>query len=181
MTGYPLFPFSTRTTSIQLCCSILNISQLYIYSLCLSSVFYFFGGNMIKKRPGWAQRLRDARNNKKLSQREIVKRLKTNQTTVVYYETGNREPRIGYLMGLIKETGVDGDWLLTGKGDMFGDSRKQIPKEDAIKALFGDKADEVVLFLLDAIKDPFLRAIMYTRVIEYQEKHKSSLDKTKSD
>jgi hypothetical protein len=36
-------------------------------------------------------------------------------------------------------------------------------KEEAIKALFGDKADEVVLYLLEAIKDPFLRAIMYTR------------------
>jgi transcriptional regulator with XRE-family HTH domain len=57
---------------------------------------------MIKKRPDWAQRLRDARENKNLSQREVVKRLKSNQTTIVYYETGNREPRIGYLMGLIK-------------------------------------------------------------------------------
>jgi transcriptional regulator with XRE-family HTH domain len=133
---------------------------------------------MIKKRPDWAQRIRDARVYKNLSQREIVKRLNTNQTTVVYYETGNREPRISYLMGLIKETGVDGDWLLTGKGDMYGEGRTQITKEEAIKALFGDKADEVVVYLIDAIKDPFIRAIMYTRVIEYKDQYKNRYDKT---
>jgi len=43
---------------------------------------------------------------------------------------------------------------------------------EAIEALFGDKADEVVLYLLDAIKDPFLRAIMYTRASEYKEQQK---------
>jgi len=63
---------------------------------------------MIKKRPEWSQRIREARENKKLSQRELVKRLKSNQTTIVYYETGYREPRISYLMGLIREAGVDG-------------------------------------------------------------------------
>ena len=57
---------------------------------------------MKKNRPDWAQRLRDARDNKNISQREMVKRLKSNQTTIVYYELGAREPRIGYLMGLIK-------------------------------------------------------------------------------
>jgi hypothetical protein len=76
----------------------------------------------------------------------MVKRLGSNQTTLVFYETGKREPRIGYLISLIKETGVDGDWLLTGKGDMYGEGKKKITKEEAIKALFGDKADEVVLY-----------------------------------
>jgi hypothetical protein len=31
-----------------------------------------------------------------------MKRFKPNQTTIVYYETGRREPKIGYLMDLIK-------------------------------------------------------------------------------
>jgi hypothetical protein len=44
---------------------------------------------------------------------------------------------------------------------------------NTIKALFGDKADEVVLYLIEAIKDPLLRAIMYTRVSEYKEQHKT--------
>jgi transcriptional regulator with XRE-family HTH domain len=136
---------------------------------------------MIKKRPDWAQRIKQARENKGLSQRDLVQKFKSNQTTIVYYELGEREPRISYLMALIGETGVDGDWLLTGKGDMYGESRKQITKEDAIKALFGDKADELVWYLIEAIKDPFLRAILFTRASEYKEKHKNQLDKTKSD
>jgi hypothetical protein len=80
-------------------------------------------------------------------------------------------------MGLIRETGVDGNWLLTGKGDMYGEGRKQITKEEAINVLFGDKADDMVLFLLEAIKDPFLKAIMFTRAIEYKDQHKNLYDK----
>jgi transcriptional regulator with XRE-family HTH domain len=128
-------------------------------------------------KPNWAQRLREARENKNLSQKEMVKLLNCSQSTLVYYELGYREPKISYLMKFIKETGVDGDWLLNGIGDMNGEGRKHITKEDAIKVLFGDRADEVVLFLLDAIKDPFLRAIMYARIIEYKEKHKDRYDK----
>ena len=66
----------------------------------------------------------------------------SNQTTIVYYETGRREPRISYLIDLMKLTGVTGEWLLTGKGGMYGDEPKEITKEEAIEALFGDKADE---------------------------------------
>jgi transcriptional regulator with XRE-family HTH domain len=133
---------------------------------------------MKKDRPDWAQRLRDARETKNLSQRDVVKIMKSNQSTVVYYELGYREPKICYLMKYIKETGVDGDWLLTGKGDMYGEGRKQITKEEAIKKLFGDKVDEVLLFLLEAIKDPFLRAILFTRVSEYKGHQKNLYDKT---
>jgi len=39
----------------------------------------------------------------------------------------------------------------------------------------------VVLYLLDAIKDPFLRAILFARAIESKEQHKNLFDKTKSD
>jgi hypothetical protein len=42
----------------------------------------------------------------------------------------------------VRETGVDGDWLLTGKGDMYGEGRKHITKEEAINVLFGDRADK---------------------------------------
>jgi hypothetical protein len=35
--------------------------------------------------------------------------------------------------------------------------------------------------MLDAIKDPFLKAILYTRALEHKEKHKNLFDKTKSD
>jgi transcriptional regulator with XRE-family HTH domain len=127
---------------------------------------------MLGKRPDWAERIRKAREKKGITQRELVKRFGSNQTTIVYYETGKREPRIGYLMDLIKETGVTGEWLLTGKGGMYGEEKKIITKEEAIEALFGDKADEVVLYMIEAIKDPFLRAILYTRASEYKEQQK---------
>ena len=102
----------------------------------------------------------------------MCERLNTYQATLVTYESGKREPRVGFLKGIMRETGVDGDWLLTGKGDMYGEYKKVISKEEAIKALFGDNADDMVLYLLDAIYDPFLRAIMYTSVNEYKKENK---------
>jgi len=70
-------------------------------------------------------------------------------------------------------SGVDGDWLLTGKGDMNGVEKMKITKEEAIKVLFGDKADDLVLYLLEAMKDPFLKAIMFTKIIEYKSSQKN--------
>ena len=76
-------------------------------------------------------------------------------------------------MNLVKATGVSAEWLLTGKGEMYGEKGREVTKEEAIKALFGDNADKVVLYMIDAIKDPFLRAILYTRASEYKEQHKT--------
>ena len=61
---------------------------------------------------------------------------------------------------------------MAGKGDMYGKEEKNITKEEAIEALFGDKVDEVVLYLLEAIKDPFLRSILYFRATEYKDQQK---------
>jgi transcriptional regulator with XRE-family HTH domain len=136
---------------------------------------------MYQKRPDWADRIRRAREEKGITQRDLVKKFKSNQTTIVYYETGKRQPRIGYLLALMDETGVTGEWLLTGKGGMYGEEKKKVTKEEAIEALYGDKVDEVLLNLLEIIKDPLIRAILYTRAIEHKEKHKSLFDQPKSD
>ena len=61
---------------------------------------------------------------------------------------------------------------MTGKGGMHGEEEREITKEEAIEALFGDKVDEVVLYLLEAIKDPFLRSILYFRATEYKDQQK---------
>ncbi len=111
----------------------------------------------------------------------MAERLNTYQTTLVTYEAGKREPRVGFLQGIIRETGVDGDWLLTGEGDMYGEYKKIITKEEGIEAIFGDKADEMVLYLLDAIEDPFLRAIMFHSVNEYKKQNKERYDKSSKD
>ena len=69
-------------------------------------------------------------------------------------------------------TGVTGEWLLSGKGDMYGKEEKKITKEEAIETLYGDKADGLILYLIEAIRDPYLRAILYTRANEYKEQQK---------
>jgi transcriptional regulator with XRE-family HTH domain len=74
--------------------------------------------------PPWAQRITEARGEKGISQRELVKKMGFNQTSLVHYETGKIEPRIGFLIKFIRETGVDGDWLLTGKGDMYENQKR---------------------------------------------------------
>ena len=48
---------------------------------------------MMKKRPDWAYRIKKARKDKKITQREMVKKLEMYQTTLVTYETGRKEPR----------------------------------------------------------------------------------------
>jgi transcriptional regulator with XRE-family HTH domain len=110
-----------------------------------------------------------------------VKKFGTNQTTIVYYETGRREPKIGYLMNLLKATGVSGEWLLTGKGGMYGEKGREVTKEEAIKALFGENVDKVVLYLIEAINDPYLKSILFARAIESTEQHKDLFDKIKTD
>ena len=127
---------------------------------------------MLKKRPAWAERIRLAREKLKISQRKLTEKFGINQATIVYYETGRREPRIGYLMDLMDLTGVTGEWLLSGKGDMYGKEERIITKEEAIESLYGDKADELILYLIEAIRDPYLRAILYTRANEYKEQQK---------
>ena len=127
---------------------------------------------MLKKRPAWAERIRLAREKIGISQRKLNEKFGINQATIVYYETGRREPRIGYLMDLMDLTGVTGEWLLSGKGDMYGKEEKKITKEEAIESLYGDKADELILYLIEAIRDPYLRAILYTRANEYKEQQK---------
>ena len=80
---------------------------------------------------------------------------------------------IGYLMNLMDLTGVTGEWLLSGKGDMYGKEEKKITKEEAIETLYGDKADGLILYLIEAIRDPFLKAILYTKITEYKSRQKN--------
>ena len=64
---------------------------------------------------------------------------------------------------------------------MNGDERRAITKEEAIEALFGDKVDDVLLYLIEDIKIPYLKSILFTKAIESKEQHKDIFDKNKSD
>jgi len=41
--------------------------------------------------------------------------------------------------------------------------------------------DEVLLYLIESIKIPFLKSILFARAIEAKEQHKDLFDKKKSD
>ena len=84
-------------------------------------------------------------------------------------------------MDLIKATGVSGEWLLTGKGGMYGEKGREITKEEAIKALFGDNADKVALYLIEAINNPYLKSILFASAIEAKKQHKDLFDIIKAD
>ena len=71
---------------------------------------------MIKKKPEWADRIRIARESKGITQRKLMDKLGINQATIVYYETGRREPRISYLLDIMNLSGVTGKWSETGPG-----------------------------------------------------------------
>jgi ribosome-binding protein aMBF1 (putative translation factor) len=47
---------------------------------------------MLEEKPDWSKRIRKARENKNISQRELSKRLEMYQATLVNYEFGRREP-----------------------------------------------------------------------------------------
>jgi hypothetical protein len=64
---------------------------------------------------------------------------------------------------------------------MYGEGKKTISKEEAIEALFGDKVDEVLLYLIEAIKIPYLKSILFARAIEAKEQHKDLSEKKKND
>ena len=52
-----------------------------------------------------------------------------------------------------------------------------ISKEEAVEALFGDNADKVVYYIIEAIKDPYFKSLLFARAIESKEQHKDLFDK----
>ncbi len=67
----------------------------------------------------FGERLRHARKEKGLTQKEMAERLGIAGSTYAGYETGFREPDLFRLKAIIKELGVDSSWLL-GVDDLEG-------------------------------------------------------------
>ena len=110
-------------------------------------------------RPDWAKRLIQAREKKGYSQRDLVKLMRINHTTLVHYETGERLPRMDFLKNLIDLTGVDGHWLLTGEEDLVEGSKRLIhgSTTERIKSAFpGIPVDDTLIEVLTALADPVL-------------------------
>lgn len=64
----------------------------------------------------FAQKLKQARNDQGLTQRQVTKDTKIPQSTIANYETGRTEPNIENLGILADYYGVSADWLIGTKG-----------------------------------------------------------------
>ena len=60
----------------------------------------------------FAQRLKQARQEKKISQRDLSKLTKINRADIGLYETGKKFPSLDNFIKILRCTGVSADWLL---------------------------------------------------------------------
>lgn len=65
------------------------------------------------------QRLKELRENLKLSQKELADSLGTLLTTISKYERGENKPSVDFLLKLCEIYNVNLSWLIAGKGSMF--------------------------------------------------------------
>ena len=81
-------------------------------------------------------RIKQIRKHHKLTQVEFGERIGVKGNTVTGYETGLRNPTDAVILSICREFGVNKDWLLTGKGDMY-----DVP-EDEVAAVVSDLLEE---------------------------------------
>lgn len=81
-------------------------------------------------------RIKQIRKDNKLTQVEFGERIGVKGNTVTNYETGLRNPTDAVILSICREFGVNKDWLLTGKGDMY-----DVP-EDEVAAVVSDLLEE---------------------------------------
>lgn len=81
-------------------------------------------------------RIKQIRKDNKLTQVEFGERIGVKGNTVTNYETGLRNPTDAVILSICREFGVNKDWLLTGKGDMYD------APEDEVAAVVSDLLEE---------------------------------------
>ncbi len=64
-------------------------------------------------------RIKQIRKAHKLTQVEFGEKIGVKGNTVTGYETGLRNPTDAVILSICREFGVNKDWLLIGKGDMY--------------------------------------------------------------
>jgi transcriptional regulator with XRE-family HTH domain len=79
----------------------------------------------------WADRLKDARNFYGMSQEDMAARLEVSYRTYQGYEQGASEPKAAVLERLVS-LGFSGQWLLTGQGEMRGESTAPAPASKVV-------------------------------------------------
>lgn len=82
------------------------------------------------------ERIKQLRSSLGLTQQKFADRLGLKRQTVAAYEIGNIEPSESTSLLICKEFGINKDWLITGKGEMY-----DIP-EDEVAAVVSDLLEE---------------------------------------
>jgi len=83
----------------------------------------------MKERVALALRIRKTRVKLDLSQDEFAQQMGCCKSSVINYETGKRVPGAGFLIDLVKNFGINPDWLLTGNGEIAALSSSLSVKE----------------------------------------------------
>lgn len=72
--------------------------------------------------PDISHRIKELREIKKLSQVQFAKALGVTSASISFYENGKRKPELSFLNTVTHVFGVNGNWLITGEGEMFRSS-----------------------------------------------------------
>lgn len=91
-----------------------------------------------------SQRIKEVRENKKLSQKEFADRIDMKRNSIAQIETGIRNPSDRTLKAICKEFGINYSWLKDGIGDMESDFSSSII-DDLVKEYDLDDTDRLIL------------------------------------
>ena len=103
-----------------------KLSTVYIIRIlsdivkCLSEIFtisLFRGWIVIKSLKGFGQRLKNAIQNKKYSQKELSEILQVNQDTITNYVKEKSLPKADMLLNICDLLDISIDWLVKGDSD----------------------------------------------------------------
>ncbi|WP_460733042.1 helix-turn-helix domain-containing protein [Lysobacter tyrosinilyticus] len=99
-------------------------------------------------------RIRRARRLALVSQNELARRVGVNRSAVAQWESANSTtcPSVGHLIHLAVETGVNFEWLATGRGDS-GHSRLGEASAVVVTDLAQDKEEGEALRLLRSLSN----------------------------
>jgi transcriptional regulator with XRE-family HTH domain len=91
-------------------------------------------------------RIKEIRENEKLTQEEFGKRIGSARNTIANYETGNRKPSNAVITSICREFNINEDWLRNGTGEM----RKEV--DVSFSEMLSDLEDSDDDFIKSLIK-----------------------------
>ena len=85
-------------------------------------------------------RLKEIRKEKNLTQQGLGDILCVSKQAIANIESGHNKPSIEFISKLIENLGVNSNWFISGKGEMF-----IAPEYEDIKSEVLDKVDEILI------------------------------------